>query len=182
MMQKHALLTLRLYMILETEDAGPIEDTLENIWRDNYIDTFTGLKGSLSLIVREERDGRSVSNTGEGEMIDIIMDIADSAAYHVIEEAKCMEGGETDGIKMAQEHYNRARKDVDEGRYENGLEGFEKAFLIARSVMNGEDYSTLIEGSGGMNKLVICSITAVVIAVALLIVFIRRSKKREVTP
>ncbi len=177
MMQKHSLLTLRLYLILETEDTGLLRCALENTWRDNYIDTFTGLKESLSLIVQEKRDGGSVSPEGQDEMIDIILYIADTAAYHAIEEAKCIKGEETDGIQKALDYYNRAEKDVDDGRDIEAMEGFEKAFLIARCVMNGEDYSTLIEGSGGMNKLVICSITAVIIAVTLLVVFIRRSKK-----
>ncbi len=177
MMQKHALLTLRLYLMMEAEDAGPLRCTLENTWRDNYVDTFTGLKESLSLIVQEKRDGGSGSDACE-EMIDIILDIADTAAYHAIEGAKCMEGEETDGIKKALDLYNRAREDVDSGSPMEGMDGFEKAFLVARCIMNGEDYSAIIEESGGVNHLILCSITAVVIAVILLVVFIRRSKKR----
>ena len=177
MMQKHALLTLRLYLMMEAEDAGPLRCTLENTWRDNYVDTFTGLKESLSLIVQEKRDGGSGSDACE-EMIDIILDIADTAAYHAIEGAKCMEGEETDGIKKALDLYNRAREDVDSGSPMEGMDGFEKAVLVARCIMNGEDYSAIIEESGGVNHLILCSITAVVIAVILLVVFIRRSKKR----
>ncbi len=179
MMQKHALLTLRLYLIMEGEDMGPQGCTLENMWRDNYIDTFAGLKESLSLIVKEERDGGPGSPEGQDEMIDIILDIADTAAYHAIEEAKCMEGGETDGIRKAMDLYNRAREDADSGNPIEGIDGFEKAFLVARCIMNGEDYSAIIGESGGMNKMILCSITAVVIAVIILVVFIRRSKRSK---
>ena len=166
MIQKHALLMIQLLL-----KGGRSLGVIEDMWRGTYEDSFEGFEGLLSELTS---DGISGS---EEDIVELLMRICDSAAYHKLGEAECMEGQDSEGVKGAKNRYEEATKHREAGRYEKALGGYRTSFLISQRVLKGEDYTSLMERGGGPENTVIVSILAVVVLAIIGVVFVRRKFK-----
>ncbi|MCK4614516.1 MAG: hypothetical protein KAU14_06920, partial [Thermoplasmata archaeon] len=184
MMQGHALLTLELHLRLgeiEEDGNGSLGNAIERIWRNDYIQSFEGLKEALSFIVQYS------DTTGEGSasqevltnMTELLIAIADTAAEHAIQEAECIPGGDREGVKEALKQYNKGKKNVEDGHFIEGMKKFEKSFRIARCVLNHEDYSHFIEESDDMSDVALYTILACVILLGVVMAYLKKRSRGD---
>jgi hypothetical protein len=157
MMQKHALLMVKLSM---SEEPSILED----VWRCDYERTFAGFEDLLpGLTEKGSQD---------------LMEICENAAYHKVRQVMIMDGNDTSGAKAAYDEYKAARRNKEDGRYEEALDGFRTSFLISQRILEGEDYHEYIEGSDPLSNTAVISIIGVVILLGIATAFLIKKNRK----
>ena len=158
MMQEHALLMVKLSM---SEQPGILED----VWKCDYEKTFEGFQEVLPQL------------TEKGSHY--LLEICERTAFHKVRQAMIMDGNDTSGARAAYDEYKTARRNKEDGNYEEALDGFKTSFLISQRILEGEDYHEYIESSDSISNTTVISIIGIMVICSAGIVFLFRKKGRS---